>query len=49
MAKKMLVLLENKNLAKQMGAKGKERIEKYFTLEKYLEVLNRLIASSKKK
>lgn len=43
MAQKMLQLLENKTLAQQMGAKGKERIEKYFTLEKHLQKLDELI------
>ncbi len=43
MAQKMLQLLEDKTLAQQMGAKGKERIEKYFTLAKHLQKLDELI------
>lgn len=43
MAEKMLMLIENKVLAQQMGAKGKERVKKYFTLEKHLQTLDELI------
>lgn len=43
MVEKMIVLLENKSLAIQMGIKGKERIKNYFTLEKHLQTLDSLI------
>ena len=43
MAEKMIQLMENKLLAKELGVNGKERIKKYFTLEKYLQTLDELI------
>lgn len=46
MAQKMIQLLENKNLAQQLGSKGKERMKKYFTLDRHLEVLDEIIEKS---
>jgi glycosyltransferase involved in cell wall biosynthesis len=43
MAEHLLSLVKDRNLAKQMGLKGKSRITEYFTLEKHLETINRLI------
>jgi len=43
MAERMLRLVKDRNLAKQMGLNGKARISEHFTLEKHLETLNRLI------
>ena len=45
MAEHMLSLVKDRNLAKQMGLKGKARIMEHFTLEKHLDTLNRLIHS----
>jgi colanic acid/amylovoran biosynthesis glycosyltransferase len=44
MTDKMILLLKNKDLAIEMGKKGKERIEKYFRLEKHIENLDNLLA-----
>ncbi len=38
-------IAENRVLAKQMGLNGKQRIEKNFTLEKHLEIINNSISS----
>jgi len=43
MANKMMALIENKELAKSMGAKSKERIATKFTLIRHLNTLNDLI------
>ncbi|MFL9831956.1 glycosyltransferase [Flavobacterium sp. ST-87] len=43
MTQKMIQLLANKKLAQLMGEKGKERIRKYFSLEKHLETLDQII------
>lgn len=43
MAKKMIILIENKELAKSMGAKSKERIASKFSLKKHLDTLDELI------
>lgn len=43
MAEKMLLLLENKELAMQLGKKGKERIKNNFTMERHLRVIDELI------
>ncbi|MEL1240142.1 glycosyltransferase [Flavobacterium flavipallidum] len=46
MADKMILLLENKELAKQMGKKGKERIKNYFSLENHLQTLDQIIGKT---
>lgn len=46
MANKMILLLENKELAKQMGEKGKERITNHFSLENHLQTLDQIIAKT---
>ena len=43
MAAYMIRLIEDRNLAQNMGEKGKYRIARHFTLEKHLETLNQLI------
>jgi colanic acid/amylovoran biosynthesis glycosyltransferase len=43
MAEKMILLLENKIVAMQMGEKGKERIKIHFSLENHLATLDKLI------
>ncbi|WP_119793021.1 glycosyltransferase [Flavobacterium anhuiense] len=43
MTKKMLLLLENKELAIKLGENGKKRINSHFSLERHLDVLNKLI------
>lgn len=43
MAEKMILLLENKALALQMGIKGKERIRNHFSLENHLQTLDQII------
>jgi len=43
MTKYILSLIKDRNLAKHMGLKGKERITKYFTLKRHLDKINRLI------
>ncbi len=43
MADKMKVLLEDYDLACQLGRKGKERIKSFFTLERHLQTLDELI------
>jgi colanic acid/amylovoran biosynthesis glycosyltransferase len=43
MAQKMILLMENKELAKQFGNNGKERIKANFTLKMHLEVIDGLI------
>ena len=46
MAAKMMLLLENKKLAKTLGNNGKERIKNNFTLKRHLDVINLLIEKS---
>jgi colanic acid/amylovoran biosynthesis glycosyltransferase len=46
MANKMLLLLENNELAFELGNNGKEYIKKNFTLERHLDVLNDLFKST---
>ncbi|MNY29233.1 GDP-mannose-dependent alpha-(1-6)-phosphatidylinositol monomannoside mannosyltransferase [compost metagenome] len=43
MTQKMILLLSNKELAKQLGKNGKERIKSNFTIEKHLETIDVLI------
>jgi glycosyltransferase involved in cell wall biosynthesis len=43
MAEKMITLIENKELAKSMGAKSKERIVSKFSMKKHLNTLDELI------
>lgn len=43
MAEKMMLFLENKNLAEQFGKNGKELVKSNFTLKKHLEVIDDLI------
>lgn len=45
MASKMIQILENPALAKEMGLKGKENIQNNFTLQRYIDVLDKLIAA----
>lgn len=49
MAEKMILLLENKTLAKELGASAKERIKTNFTLERHLDVIDGLIEKTIKK
>lgn len=46
MAEKMILLLKNKSLAKQLGSNGKERIIANFTLQRHLDVIDNLIAKT---
>jgi glycosyltransferase involved in cell wall biosynthesis len=52
MANNMIRLLNNPDLAKQLGAAGKEHIKKYFSLERHInelqKVINEAISNSKK-
>lgn len=43
MAEKMILLLKNKELAMQLGKKGKERIKANFYMEKHLQIIDELI------
>lgn len=43
MAEKMMQLLENIELAQQLGQNGKERIKNNFTMERHLKVIDELI------
>ncbi|MNQ18420.1 GDP-mannose-dependent alpha-(1-6)-phosphatidylinositol monomannoside mannosyltransferase [compost metagenome] len=43
MTQKMIMLLENKGLAIQLGKKGKDNIQSNFSQEKHLKVLNDLV------
>jgi colanic acid/amylovoran biosynthesis glycosyltransferase len=43
MTEKMLLLLENKELAMRMGEKGKDRIRSNFTMERHLRTIDDLI------
>ena len=43
MAKKILTLVDNRDLTGSFGKKGNERILSEFTLQKHLETINRLI------
>lgn len=43
MAEKMILLLKDKELAKSIGMKGKERIKTDFTLQKHLSVIDGLM------
>lgn len=45
MVEKMLLVLGNKELAKQLGEKGKERIKNNFTMERHLRVIDELIVA----
>lgn len=47
MAEKMILLLENKALAKTLGANGKERVKNNFTLKRHLNIIDELIERSK--
>lgn len=46
MATKMMQLLENKELAKQLGQQGKERVKNNFTMEKHVRVIDELITAA---
>ncbi|GAA4316325.1 glycosyltransferase [Pontixanthobacter gangjinensis] len=46
MAVKMIQLLENNSLARQLGMAGKKRLRDNFSMEKHIDVLNELIAKS---
>ncbi|WP_026727814.1 glycosyltransferase [Flavobacterium denitrificans] len=46
MAEKMILLLEDKTLAKKLGTNGKERIKNNFTLKRHLDVIDDLIERS---
>lgn len=48
MAKNMLTVLENRNMAVKMGIAGRERIKTHFTMTKHIKKLDELIASIKK-
>lgn len=43
MANKMMLLLEDKELAMQLGRNGKKRIKNNFTMERHLKVIDELI------
>ncbi|MNL49008.1 GDP-mannose-dependent alpha-(1-6)-phosphatidylinositol monomannoside mannosyltransferase [compost metagenome] len=43
MAQKMIMLLENKEYAIQLGKKGKENIKSNFSQERHLKILNDLV------
>jgi glycosyltransferase involved in cell wall biosynthesis len=43
MANKMIILLENKTLAKQLGNSGKERMKSHFSLQRHLDVIDDVI------
>ncbi len=49
MAEKMMMVLENKELAEQLGRNGKERIKTHFTIEKHLRTIDDLIENIIKK
>ncbi|MNG12084.1 GDP-mannose-dependent alpha-(1-6)-phosphatidylinositol monomannoside mannosyltransferase [compost metagenome] len=46
MTQKMMLLLSNKELAKQLGKNGKERIKTHFTMEKHLKTIDALITKA---
>ena len=46
MAFYILKIVEDRNLARTMGQKGKARIENYYTLDKHLDTINQLINGS---
>jgi len=46
MVQKMILLLENKELAIELGKNGKQRIKCNFSQERHLDVLNKLIANA---
>lgn len=46
MAQKMILLLENKELAIKLGKNGKQRIKSNFSQKRHLDVLNKLIADA---
>ncbi|MCB7481325.1 glycosyltransferase [Christiangramia sediminis] len=48
MAQKMKVLLDNLELAKEMGRKGKKNVYENYSIEKHLEKINHLINSAVK-
>ncbi len=37
LAKNIIILLNNRELAKEMGQRGRERVEKYFTIQEHVE------------
>lgn len=43
MAEAMSTLLENKTLARKMGAAGKTRVKKYYSMGKHIERLTKII------
>lgn len=43
MSEKMIWILNNKSASIEMGKKGKERIQNFFTLERHLELLDKLL------
>jgi len=45
MAEKMMQLIENKELAMQLGRNGKERVKNNFTLDNHLRVIDELIVA----
>ncbi|WP_053971338.1 glycosyltransferase [Mangrovimonas sp. ST2L15] len=47
MAKKMELVINDRELAERMGRKGKERIKSNFTLEKHIQVIDEIIAAIK--
>jgi glycosyltransferase involved in cell wall biosynthesis len=49
MAEKMILLLENKKLAKKLGINGKERIKTNFSLKRHLNVIDDLIEKAIKR
>lgn len=46
MTKKMFLLLENNELAMQLGQNGKKRIQLHFSMARHLEVLNEVIKNT---
>jgi len=43
LAQKVTILLENENLRKELGRRGRERVEKYFTIHKTLKKVEELL------
>jgi len=48
MAENMIKILKNKELAKEMGAKAKDRIEKYFAMDIHINNLYNILESASK-
>lgn len=46
MAEKMILLLKDKELAKQLGSRGKDRIKADFSLQRYLDCINDIIETT---